>query len=90
MKKYIFIVYLICFLVALTMPVMGENTDDENKSLSKNPKEFLLFSGGVDNKLPTFSNQSVLYERGPEWNDYINPDGSHTRKIYTGLKNDKN
>ena len=38
MKKYTFIVYLICFLVALTMPVMGENTDDENKSLSKSPK----------------------------------------------------
>ncbi|MFZ2412176.1 MAG: hypothetical protein WAW23_11440, partial [Candidatus Methanoperedens sp.] len=32
-------------------------------------------------------NQSFLYESGAEWNDYLNPDGSHTRKIYTGLMN---
>ena len=83
--------YTILFLVALAMPVLGDNIDDENKSLSKNPKDFLFSNGkGVDNKLPTFSNQPVLYERGPEWNDYINPNGSHTRKIYTGLKNYKN
>ncbi|MCX9013723.1 MAG: DNRLRE domain-containing protein [Candidatus Methanoperedens sp.] len=92
MKKGSLIGYLILFLVALSTPVMGDNIDDETKSLSKNPEDLLLFSNGegVDNKLLTFSNQPVLYELGPEWNDYINPDGSHTRKIFTGLKNYKN
>ena len=62
MKNSSLIGYTILFLVALAMPVMGDNIDDENRSLSKNPKDLLLFSGGgeVNNKLPTFSNQPVL------------------------------
>ena len=61
MKNSSLIGYTILFLVALAMPVLGDNIDDENKSLSKNPKDFLFSNGkGVDNKLPTFSNQPVL------------------------------
>lgn len=89
MKKSLLVVYVILLFVALASPVMGDNIFEKNKS-SGNPDGFLLSGKGVNNKLPTFSNQPVLNERGPDWNDYINPDGSHTRKIYTGLKNYKN
>lgn len=32
-------------------------------------------------------NQSILKERGADWEDYLNPDGSYRRIIYTGLRN---
>ena len=35
----------------------------------------------------SFSDQSVLNELGQDWEDYVNPDGSHTRKIYLGSRN---
>jgi|GEM_PF-5704385 len=66
-------VLLLFYMLFLAAPALGDSTSTDNESVSE-------YS-------PYLSNQSVLYERGAEWEDYLNPDGSHTRRIYTGLRN---